>query len=157
MKKQPFEQTRNRINKLSEALLGGAEEIDAREAEDILRTAGFNADELGAKLYPRLLEEARHYWAADKPLPELLKKALEDLRPCSAPPRNERELATQAKSRLERLLEQAKQFGSGLAASTPAFIESYRNKKGLSEIERRTLDEIKDQLASKIQRHKEGR
>lgn len=156
MKKQPFEQIRNRINKLSEALLGGAEEIDTREAEDILRTAGFNPDELGAKLYARLLEEARQYWAADKPLPELLKKALEDLRPSSAPPRNERELAAQAKSRLERLLEQAKQFSSDLTAATPSFIESYRNKKGLSEGERQTLDNIKDRLTSKIKRSKEG-
>lgn len=74
MKKQPFEETRNRINKISEALFGGPEEMDAGEAREILAAAGFDADDLDAKLYARLVKEAQHYWGGRQTAARIVEK-----------------------------------------------------------------------------------
>ena len=92
---------------------------------------------------------------AKKELPPLLKKALEDLRPLSAPPRNESELTRQAKAGVERIVEKAKLLASALVSDVPLeFAESYRNKQGLTEKDRKSLDAVQEKLKSKIERLK---
>jgi hypothetical protein len=84
-----------------------------------------------------------------------LKKALEDLRPLSAPPRNEAELARQARAGVERIVEKAKLLASALVPETPlTFAESYRNKQGLTDADRKSLDAVQVQLKRKIERLK---
>ena len=84
-----------------------------------------------------------------------MKKALDDLRPLSAPPRNEAELVRQAKTGVERIVEMAKLLASALVPEAPlTFAESYRNKQGLTEADRKSLDAVQEQLKKKIERLK---
>jgi len=155
MKNRSPEEARNRINRLSEALFGAPDEIDEEEAEQLLKDAGFNTEALNDRLYKRLYAEAQQYWIARKDLPPLLKKALDDLRPLSSPPRNEAELARQARAGVERVIEKAKLLASAMVPEGPLrFAESYRSKQGLTETDRNKLDTVQEQLKRKIERLK---
>lgn len=156
MKKRSPEEARNRINRLSEALFGEPEEIDEKEAGQALSDAGFDVDALNDRVYKRLYAEAQQYWNAQKDLPPLLKSSLEQLRPLSAPPRNESELARQAKTGVERIVEKAKLLASALVPDTPlTFAESFRNKKlPLTDADRKSIDTVQEQLKEKIERLK---
>jgi hypothetical protein len=155
MKNRTPEETRNRITRLSEALFGTADEIGKEEAEELLTGAGLDSEATNERIYNRLYAEAQQYRIAGKDLPHLLKKALEELRPLSAPPRNEAELARQARAGVERIVEKAKLLASTLVPETPlTFAESYRNKQGLTDTDRKSLDAVQEQLKRKIERLK---
>jgi hypothetical protein len=150
-KKPSIEERRSRLNKLSEGLFGGAEEINHDEARDLLRTAGIDADRIADAVYARLYKRAQEYWMAQKPLPPLLKKAIEDLRPSTASPRNEKEMATQAKSRIERVVEESRHPHAWMQSTTPEFRPSaYRGRKKLSKKDESALDEIAKRLNDKL-------
>jgi hypothetical protein len=88
---------------------------------------------------------------AQKPLPPLLKKAIEDLRPATAQPRNENEMATQAKARIERVVERSRYPHAWMPSITPEFRPSaYRGKKRLSKKDESALDEIAKRLNDKL-------
>jgi hypothetical protein len=152
MKKRSPEEARNRINRLSEALFGEPEEIDEKEAGQALNEAGFDTDALNDRLYKRLYAEAQQYWKAQKDLPPLLKSALDQLRPLSAPPRNESELGRQAKAGVERIVEKARLLASSLVPDTPlTFAESFRNKKQpLTDADRKSLDAVQERLKAPV-------
>ncbi len=155
MKNRTPEESRNRINRLSEALFGTPDEIGEEEAERLLSEAGLDPEAINDRLYKRLYSQAQQFWMAKKELPPLLKKALEDLRPLSAPPRNESELTRQAKAGVEQIVEKAKLLASALVPDVPLeFVESYRNKQGLTEKDRKSLDAVQEKLKSKIERLK---
>jgi hypothetical protein len=155
MKNRTPEEIRNRINRLSEALFGAPDEIGEEEAEQLLSEAGFDSEAMNDHVYKRLYAEAQQYWIAKKELPPLLKKALEDLRPLSALPRNDAELARQAKAGVERIIEKAKLLARALVPDTPLeFAESYRNKQGLTEKDRKSLNSVQEELKKKIERLK---
>ena len=155
MKNRTPEESRNRINRLSEALFGTPDEIGEEEAERLLSEAGLDPEAINERVYKRLYAEAQQFWMAKKELPPLLKKALEDLRPRSAPPRNESELARQAKAGIERIVEKAKLVASALVPDAPLeFAESYRNKQGLTEKDRKSINAVQEQLKRKIERLK---
>ncbi|MGA2850101.1 MAG: hypothetical protein ABSE46_13975 [Terracidiphilus sp.] len=155
MKHRTPEEDRNRVNRLSEALIGAPDEIGCEEAEQALCEAGLDTEMLQERVYQRLYAEAQQYWMAQKDLPPLLKKALDDLRPISKPPRSEAELARQAKKSVERVVERAKLLASALVPEAPlSFAESYRNKKDLTETDRRSIDAVQEQLKKKIERLK---
>ncbi len=155
MKNRTPEESRNRIKRLSEALFGAPDEIGEEEAEELLSEAGLDCEAINDRMYKRLYAEAQQLWMAKKELPPLLKKALEDLRPPSAPPRNESELARQAKASVERIIEKAKLVASALVPDAPLeFAESYRNKQGLTEKDRKSLNAVQEQLKKKIERLK---
>ncbi len=155
MKRRTPVETRNRINRLSEALIGAPDEIGEEEAEQTLREVGLDTEALQDRVYQRLYAEAQQYWMAQKDLPSLLKKALDDLRPLSAPPRTVAELDRQAKTSVERIVEKAKLIASALVPDTPlTFAESYRNKQDLTESDRKSIDAVQEQLKKKIERLK---
>ena len=79
-------EAKNRFTKLSEALFGEPSEIDDAEAEELLAAAGVDASELDTRMYSRLNKTAQNYWMKQQSVPPLLKQALEELRPASAPP-----------------------------------------------------------------------
>jgi hypothetical protein len=156
MNKSTPEESRNRINRLSKALFGTPDEIGEDEAQQLLNEAGLDSESINERLYKQLYAEAQKFWIAKKELPPLLKKALEDLRPLSAPPRNQSELARQAKAGVERIVEKAKLLASALVPDAPLeFAESYRNKQGLTETDRKSLDAVQKQLKKKIERLKD--
>ena len=70
-----------RLNTLSERLFGEPAEVEAAEAEDLLKTAGVDPEALKNSLYQRARERSETYSRTGKPLPSLFRKALEDLRP----------------------------------------------------------------------------
>jgi hypothetical protein len=150
-KKPSIEDRRSRLNKLSEAVFGGPEEISREEACELLRSAGLDADTIADGVYARLYKQAQGYWMANKPLPPLLKRAIEDLRPSTAPPRNEKEMATQAKARIERVIERSRHPQLWMQSTTPEFRPSaYRGRKKLSAKDESALDEIAKRLNDKL-------
>ncbi len=155
MKNRTPEENRNRIKRLSKALFGAPDEIGDEEAAQALSEAGYDMDALKESMYKRLYAEAQQYWNARKDLPPLLKKALDDLRPLSSPPRNEGELTRQAKAGVERVVEKARLLASALVPDTPlTFAESFRKKQGLTESDRKSLDAVQEQLKRKVERLK---
>lgn len=155
MKRRTPEETRNRVSRLSEALVGVPDEIGEEEAVQALHEAGLDTEAFHNRIYQRLYAEAQQYWMARKDLPPSLKKALDDLRPLSAPPRNEAELARQAKASVEQIVEKAKLIASALVPEAPlTFAESYRNRQDLTEADRKSLDAVQEQLKKKIERLK---
>ena len=150
-KKPSIEDRRSRLSKLSEAVFGGPAEITSEEARELLRSAGLDADTIADAVYARLYKQAQGYWMANKPLPPLLKKAIEDLRPSTAPPRNEKEMATLAKARIERVIEQSRHPQLWMQSTTPEFRPSaYRGKKKLSKKDESALDKIAKRLNDKL-------
>ena len=155
MKRRTPEETRNRINRLSEALFGAPDEIGEEEAEQALCEAGLDTEALQERMYQRLYAEAQQYWMAQKDLPPLLKKALDDLRPLSAPPRTRRNWPVKRRTSVERIVEKAKLLASALVPEAPlTFAESYRNKQDLTETDRKSIDAVQEQLKKKIERLK---
>jgi hypothetical protein len=155
MKKFRSEKQYKRFDQLSLGLFGEPAEVGSAEAEELLRCAGTDPDQFKARLYERLYDEARSYWQARKPLPALLKRALDDLRPSTAPPCSEKDLARQAKRVVERVLEQVDRLPS-LVEGKPSlvFAEAYRQKKELSARDKKFLDRVTDDLRRRIEDHK---
>lgn len=154
-KKLNKQEVRNRINKLSEALLGQPEDISLEEAQELLAVAEFEMDSVSANLYRRLHKQAQQYWMADKTLPPLLKQALDNLRPSTEPPRNEQEMGKQARARVERIVEAAKIFPVLSHTQDRQFqVSAYRNKKDLTKKDRSLLDEIAEEMKNDI--HRQG-
>jgi hypothetical protein len=150
-KKPSIEDRRSRLNKMSEAVFGGPDEINRDEARELLRSAGMDADTIADAVYAKLYKQAQEYWMANKPLPPLLKKAIEDLRPSTTPPRNEKEMATQAKARIERVIQQSRHSGLWMQSTTAEFRPSaYRGRKKLSKKDESALDEIAKRLNDKL-------
>jgi len=146
-KKLNKREIRNRIGKISDALLGQPEEIGLEEAQELLRVVDFNIDAVSANVYRRVYKEAQQYWIAGKTLPLLLKQALDNLRPLTEPPRNEQELGKQARARVERIVEEAKIFPVLSQTQASQFqVFAYRNKKELTKKDRSLLDEIAEEL-----------
>jgi hypothetical protein len=154
-KKPQKREARNRIGKISEALLGQAEEINLEEALELLKLAEFDIDSVSANLYRRLYKEAQQYWIAGKTLPPLLKEALDNLRPLTEPPRNDVELGRQARARVERIVEEARTFP--MLSQTPSQfqVSAYRQKKDLTKKDRSLLDDSAEELKEDVRRRGE--
>lgn len=145
-KRQHSKQIRERIDALSNALLGAPEDIGYEEAQELLSVSGIDLDAAAKSAYQHLHAEADRSWAANKPIPKLLKTALDDLRPSKEPPRTERQLQVQAKARIERIVEAAKLAFSQRAAM-PAFqVSNYRGKSEVSDKDKSLLDDLANEL-----------
>ena len=78
---QKFNIAWKKIKQDSDALFGTAEELTGAEADEVLRAAGIDVEQLKRQAYERLYREAQSYWNKNEELPPRLKKALADLRP----------------------------------------------------------------------------
>ena len=155
--KKDKREARNRINRLSEALFGEPDEMGLEEAEELLRSAGMETDSVSANMYRRLYKRAQQYWSAGQPLPPLLKQALNDLRPLTEPPRTDAELLTQAKARVEGMVEQARGFPFLQEREVPSFgVSAYRNKKGLTDKDKSVLEDIAGEMNQEMRRPNKG-
>jgi hypothetical protein len=153
MEKKPnSREVKNRIAKVSDRLFGDPEEVDATEADELLAAAGLDSSELENRMYSRLHSEAQKHWMKQEALPHLLKKALADLRPTTAPARNEFELTQQAKSSVERLIEVAKLLPTLLQSQTPTFATAYRRKGELTDTDKDLIERAKIDLQKKLRR-----
>lgn len=153
MEKKPnSREVKNRITKLSDRLFGDPAEVDATEADELLTAAGVDGSELENRMYSRLHHEAQKYWMKQEALPPLLKKALASLRPANAPARNESELAQQAKSSVERLIEVARLLPTLLQDQTPSFATAYRRKGELTDSDEDLIEKAKIDLQQKLRK-----
>jgi hypothetical protein len=150
-----FSAKANRLALLSDRILGAPEEIDAAEANELLREASIDPQELKARFHRRFDNLAKEYAARGKRVPPLLKQALADLRPGVSQSRTERELLREAQTTVRHLLMQAKQLPQ-LLAQIPnlTLAAAYRSKKELSDRDKRLLDEVAQQIA---RRNKNGK
>ena len=150
--KNALHEANKQLLRLSDGLFGEASELDSVEAEGLLRKTGIEPDVLTDALYRRFELQAKTYWRKGKPLPSLLKKALEDLRPPTAPPRNERELAREARMVVRRLIERLTRLPDLLLTKpTPPITVAYRNKKEISDRDKTLLDRVSDDLRKRIE------
>ena len=149
-KSASFRDKANRLALLSDSILGSPEEIDAKEADKLLRKAGIEPEELKARFHQRFDRLAKGYAAKGQRVPPLLKQALADFRPGLLHSSAERELLRAAQSAVRRLLKQVKHIPD-LLEKTPnlTFAAAYRKKKELSERDKNLLDEIARNLESR--------
>lgn len=147
--KEKFNIAWKKIKERSEAIFGAGDEMTSAEADEILKAAEINGEELKRSAYDLLYRKAQCYWQAQKDPPPLLKKALADLRPDGLPPRTTSDAKRQAESTLSKFLSPFKSI------NTPQLSYSYRAKKNISTKDQSVLDELAKKLESRIQREKE--
>lgn len=143
----------NRLALLSDRILGAPEEVDAAEAEELLRATSIDPQQLKARFHWRFDELARQYASKGQRVPPLLKQALADFRPGVSSSRAERELLREARSAIRNLLKQAKRLPE-LLAKTPDFslAAAYRKKTELSEHDKKLLDDVARSLEDRKNR-----
>jgi len=154
MREPTSDEDRNRLNALSESLFGGPHEIDANEAEGLLRSAGIVPEELTSNVGERLRQRADSYLQAEGTVPVLLQKAVEDLHPVGPWLESEMELATQARNVVRRILQQVKSSPQALSGKLEiTFAAAYRGKKDLSARDKEILDCVTNDLKRRIEGH----
>jgi len=147
----------NRLALLSDRIMGDPEEIDAAEAEELLRVANVDPEELKARFHRRFDHLAKEYAAQGQRVPPLLKQALADLRPGVSQSRTERELLREARTAVRHLLKLVKQLPQMLAkVPNLTLAATYRSKKELSDRDRKLLDEVAQQIANRKKNAKRG-
>jgi hypothetical protein len=146
-----------RLALLSDRILGDPKEIDAAEAEELLLAANVDATELKARFHRRFDNLAKAYAAKGQRVPPLLKQALADLRPGLSHSRAERELLREAQTAVRHLLKQAKQLPQ-LLTKIPnlTLAAAYRNKKELSEHDKKLLDDVARNIENRKKNVKPG-
>lgn len=140
---EQFEQ----LDRLSEGLLGDPSEVGSIEAEELLQAAGLDPRKLKNRLCQRMLKRAEEYSHAGRPLPPLLKQAIEDLRP----DRDKRVAANSAPATarlaVTRLLQEIAELPKRLSGGVmPTFSAAYRNKKELTARDKKVLDRVAEDL-----------
>jgi hypothetical protein len=140
----------NRLALLSDKLLGAPKEIDTAEAEELLRVANIDPQELKTRFHLRFDHLAKEYAAQGHRVPPLLRQALADFRPGVSHSRSERELLRQAQIAVRNLLKRAKQLPA-LLTNVPnlTLATAYRNRRELSEHDKKLLDEVAEHLVSR--------
>jgi len=152
-----FDARADRIALLSDHILGSPNEIDAAEAEDLLRAMNIDPQELKAEFHRRFDALAKQHAARGERVARLLKQALADFRPGVSYSRPERELLREAQTAIRQVLRQVQQLPQ-LLQQSPALTlaTAYRKKKELSEHDRELLDEIAEQLRNRGKDGKPG-
>jgi hypothetical protein len=146
-----FNRRAQRVALLSDKVFGAPNEMDVIEAEDLLRAADIDPEELKALFHTRFDGLAKAYAAKGQRVPPLLRQALADFRPGVSHSRAERELLREAQTSIRHLLKQAKQLPQ-LLARLPSLTlaAAYRSKKELSEQDRKLLDEVVEGLQRRV-------
>jgi hypothetical protein len=136
------------------ALFGAPEDLDLVEALEDLAVAGINSEELCSRMYDKLCLEARAYRMRQEELPPLLRKALDDLRPSSAPARTQEELDRRAGSTISRIMSAIKaNFSLPADVSGLKLSQSFRNKKSQkSAKDQRIINSLEEELLNDLER-----
>jgi hypothetical protein len=156
-KTDSFDARAARIALLSDRVLGSPSEIDAAEAEDLLRAVNIDPQELKAEFHRRFDALAKEHAARGERVGRLLKQALADFRPGVSYSRPERELLREAQTAIRQVLRQVQQLPQLLQQlPAPTLATAYRKRKELSERDRELLDEIAEQLRNRGKDGKPG-
>ena len=143
MSTKPFDERLARLNKLSERVFGEAAEVEPAEAEELLNAAGIDPRRLKNQLCHKMLKRAEEYSRAGRPLPPLLKQAIEDLRPDRDKRVEASSLPSTARLVVTRLLKEIEELPKRLRGGVmPVFSAAYRNKKELTVRDKKVLDKV---------------
>jgi len=152
-----FDARAARITVLSDRVLGPPNEIDAAEAEDLLRAVNIDPQELKAEFHRRFDALAKQHAARGERVAPLLKRALADFRPGVPHSGPERELLREAQTAIRQVLRQTQQLPQLLQQLADLTLATaYRKRKELSEHDRELLDEIAEQLRNRGKDGKPG-
>ncbi|MBI3477349.1 MAG: hypothetical protein HY010_16575 [Acidobacteria bacterium] len=146
--KKTSDEARESFRDVVDALVPSLEELDDEEVANLLESSGIDADAVTAKAHQRLQELAgRRYLSQGKSVPAELRDALHQLKPASFADRVNTE-ANKAKAAIRSIFDKVKETvalaepGLTQAAMQPAF----RNKKDLTDADRKQLATLQDEL-----------
>jgi hypothetical protein len=151
MKKRDRSQRQDLV---SDAILGAPEKMNVAEALENLGDAGIDADELRNRTYDKLCAVAQEIRLRNEIVPALLRKAIDDLRPASFPPKTQADLDRRADSTISRIIASTQAaFASTKQASAPVFSPSFRSKKKEKSIaDQRIIDRLETELIQDLAR-----
>jgi hypothetical protein len=143
-----------RLDRMSAALFDAPEDMDLVDAVEDLKTVGIEPEELCIRMYEKLCLEAQAYRLRQEYVPPLLKRALEDLRPSTVPPRTQVELDRQANSTVSRIVEAVKgRFNLPSDLSGLTVSPSFRNKKAENAAkDQQIIDRLENELLSDLKK-----
>jgi hypothetical protein len=101
---------KSHLEEISNALFGSPEDLSLEDALETLKLAEISPEELCDRTYNELLFKARAYRTRQEEVPPRLKKALEDLRPVTVPPRSQEELDRSASATVSRIIDAVRGF-----------------------------------------------
>lgn len=140
-----FEKQRKRLFELSDSLYGPPEEMSLAEAEGLLRAAGVEPDAVLDRIRERLVAAENSRGSQ----PDAVTQAIEQLRSRTETP----DLLGEAQRTIARLLEEVRRlpesFGKAIELT---FSAAYRKNTGLSENDKKILDEAAESLKERARK-----
>jgi len=149
-KKTPA-QARDSFRETFNALIPPIEEANDEEVANLLSTYGIDPEAITAKAHQHLQEVARRYSSQGKTIPPGLKNALRQLKPPTVTEKVELE-ASRAKAAIRSILEEVKEKTTAAAdriLPTAAPQPAFRNKKDLTDADRKQLADLQAELDEK--------
>lgn len=137
------------FRRIFDALVPCAEELNDEDVREILAAVGVDADRVIEKAYRSLQDVAgRRYLSQGKNVPTELREALRQMKPAS--PRERLQVETErARAAIRSIFDKVKQNSAAIVntkASQPQLQAAFRNKKDLSEADRKQLAELQEEL-----------
>ena len=149
MNTRPGNDSFERLNDLSDALLGEAEEMDYEEAGELLRAAGVDPRILKASLHRRALKLKEQFHRDGQNPPKLLDEMIGDLGSETVSESGDSD--TPERSWISKLLNDIRELPQLLHAGfEPSFSNSYRNKKELTATDKALLDRITEEMKQNL-------
>jgi hypothetical protein len=147
-KKNP-QDSNDSFRQVFDALVPFAEDLNDEDVQEILAAAGVDADAVIEKAYHSLQDVAgRRYLSQGKSVPTELREALRQMKPAS--PRERLQVETErARTAIRSIFDRVKENAAAIAnakASRPHLQPAFRNKKDLSEADRKQLTELQEEL-----------
>lgn len=147
--KRNQQDSKDSFRRVFDALVPFAEELNDDDVQEILAAAGVDADTVIEKAYHSLQDVAgRRYLSQGKSVPTELREALRQMKPGS--PREQLQVKTErARAAIRSIFDKVKENTAGLVntkASPSRLQPAFRNKKDLSEADRKQLAELQDEL-----------
>lgn len=147
-KKTP-QDSKDSFRQMFDALMPLAEDLNDEDVQEILGAAGVDADTVIEKAYHSLQDVAgRRYLSRGESVPTELREALLQMKPGS--PREQFQVKTErARAAIRSIFDKVKENTAGLVntkASRSRLQSAFRNKKDLSEADRKQLAELQEEL-----------
>lgn len=149
MSKRKTEKLLDEIRRLADCFGENDENLAAEELRKQLGESGVDADELKARFHLAAKELAKRERMANRPVPTLLRQAIDSTRPATDIPRD----PTAARKVMDRWLES---FSAPF--KLPANLEvcrAYRKSSDVSRAEQDELDRLEEELKRKVREESE--
>lgn len=147
--KRNQQDSKDSFRRVFDALVPFAEELNDEDVQEILAATGVDADTVIEKAYHSLQDVAgRRYLSQGKSVPTELREALRQMKPGS--PREQLQVKTErARAAIRSIFDKVKENSAAIVntkASRPRLQPAFRNKKDLSEADRKQLAELQEEL-----------